>query len=178
MSAAETKGGHVGKSAVDAFDPQRLREARDAAGPTQRDVAVKLLEADLAANGTDPSSLPGERWAKAVETERVRVISYEKGTHVPRAPMLHRLAQAIGIDGFDLLKANTPRDLAMLRTRLRLTQADVAQQLQTVGRAYYSRVEQGTATLHDEGDQRRLAELLQVDLAEVRSLAGGSRITA
>jgi transcriptional regulator with XRE-family HTH domain len=66
----------------------------------------------------------------------------------------------------------------MLRTRLGLTQADVAQRLQTVGLAYYSRVEQGTATLQDEGDQRRLAELLQVDVTEVRSLACGGATAA
>jgi transcriptional regulator with XRE-family HTH domain len=92
--------------------------------------------------------------------------------------MLHRLAQALGVDGIDLFKADTPRDLAMLRTRLGLMQADVAQLLQAVGRAYYSGVEQGTRTLQDEGDQRCLAELLQVDVAEVRSLACGGAAAA
>lgn len=163
--------GHVGKSAVDAFDPQRLRHAREAAGLTQRDLAIKVLEAELAGQGTELSSLPGEKWARAVETERIRIISYENGAHAPRAPMLHRLAQALAVDGFALLKPDTPRDLATLRTRLGLTQADVAAQLQTVGRAYYSRVEQGIAALQDEHDQRRLAEVLQVDPAEVRALA-------
>jgi hypothetical protein len=65
----------------------------------------------------------------------------------------------------------------MLRTRLGLTQADVAQLLQTVGRAYYRSI-RAPPTLQDEGDQRHLSELLQVDVAEVRSLACGSAAAA
>jgi transcriptional regulator with XRE-family HTH domain len=160
---------HVGKSAVEQFDPQRLREARTAAGLTQRDVAVKLLEADLAAKGRDPSSLTGEAWAKAVETERIRVISYEQGTHTPRAVLLRRLADAVGIDAFELFKPGTPRTLVTLRTRLGLNQADVAATL-SFGRAYYSRVEQGRAAVTDAADQRALAEVLQIDLDEARAL--------
>lgn len=162
--------GHVGKSAVEAFDPQRLREARTAAGLTQRDVAVKLLEADLAAKDSSPSALAGEAWAKAVETERIRVISYEQGTHTPRAVLLRRLAEAVGVDAFELFKPDTPRTLVTLRTRLGLNQADVAAHL-SFGRAYYSRVEQGLATVTDEADQRALAEVLQIDVAEARALA-------
>ncbi len=169
--------GHVGKSAVEAFDPQRLREARTAAGLTQRDVAVKLLEADLAAKGSQASTLAGEAWARAVETERIRVISYEQGTHTPRAVLLRRLADSVGVDAFELFKPGTPRTLVTLRTRLGLNQADVAAKL-SFGRAYYSRVEQGSAALHDEHDRRRLAELLQVVLAEVRALTAGAAASA
>ncbi len=163
--------GHVGKSAVEVFDPQRLRAARTAAGLTQRDVAVKLLETDLAAKGSSPSALTGEAWAKAVETERVRVISYEQGTHTPRAVLLRRLAEAIGVDAFDLFRPGTPRTLVTLRTRLGLNQADVAAKL-SFGRAYYSRVEQGLAAVTDEADQQALAEVLQIDVDEARALAG------
>ena len=163
--------GHVGKSAVEVFDPQRLREARTAAGLTQRDVAVKLLEADLAAKGSSASALTGEAWAKAVETERIRVISYEQGTHTPRAVLLRRLAEAVGVDAFDLFKPGTPRTLVTLRTRLGLNQADVAAKL-SFGRAYYSRVEQGLAAVTDAADQRALAEVLQIDVDEARTLAG------
>jgi transcriptional regulator with XRE-family HTH domain len=166
--------GQVGRSAVDAFDPKRLRDARTAAGLTQRDLAVKLLQADLAAKKIDPSAMPGEKWAKAVETERIRVISYEQGTHTPRAQLLRRLADAIGVDGFELFREGTPRTLATLRIRLGLTQDDVAEHLHTVGRAYYSRIEQGRGPLQDEDDRRRLAELLQVEVEEVRALSAGA----
>jgi transcriptional regulator with XRE-family HTH domain len=159
----------VGKSGVEAFDPQRLREARTAGGMTQRDLAVKLLTADLAAKGREPSSLGGDAWAKAVETERIRVISYEQGTHVPRPVLLRRLADAVGIEAFDLFKPGTPRTLVTLRTRLGLTQADVATRL-SFGRAFYSRVEQGLATVTDQADQQALAEILQVSVSEVQAL--------
>ncbi len=163
----------MGKSAVEQFDPQRLREARTKAGLTQRDVAVKLLEADLAAKGSQASALAGEAWARAVETERIRVISYEQGTHTPRAVLLRRLADAVGVDAFELFKPGTPRTLVTLRTRLGLNQADVAAKL-SFGRAYYSRVEQGLAAVTDEADQRALAEVLQIDVDEARALAGST----
>lgn len=163
-------GQQVGNSAVDVFDPQRLRQARASAGLTQREVAIKLLEAARAARGEDPQQLPADAWARAVETERVRVNTYEQGTHTPRAGMLQLLAKAVGVDAFDLFRADTPRTLATLRSRLGLTQADVAATL-SVGRAYYSRVEQGRAALHDPADLQALADALDVDLAEVRRLA-------
>lgn len=171
----DRRGGLVGKSWVDAFDPGRLRAARERAEMTQRDLAVRLLQADLAADGTDPATVPGERWARAVETERVRVIHYENGTHTPRAQALQRLALALEVDVFDLLVEGTSRDLATLRARLGLTQAAVAAHLHTVGRPYYSRVEQGTAALRDLDDQQRLAELLEIDVAELRPLVAGGR---
>jgi transcriptional regulator with XRE-family HTH domain len=172
------KGGLVGRSWVDAFDPQRLRAAREQAALTQRDLAVRLVEADLAAAGTDPATLPGERWARSIETERVRIIQYEGGMHVPRAQTLRRLALALGVDVFDLLAEGTARDLATLRARLGLTQADVAAHLHTVNRPYYSRVEQGTAPLHDPADQQRLAALLEIDMAELCPLVAGVRTTS
>ncbi|MGX7674605.1 helix-turn-helix domain-containing protein [Plantactinospora sp. DSM 117369] len=62
--------------------------------------------------------------------------------------------------------------MVTLRARLGLTHTDVASHLQTVGRAYYA-VENGRAPLHDADDRQRLADLLQVDLAEVTLLLGG-----
>jgi transcriptional regulator with XRE-family HTH domain len=59
-----------------------------------------------------------------------------------------------------------------------LTQGAVAAHLHTVGRPYYSRIEQGRGALHDEEDRRRLAELLQVDVAEIRALTAGDVATA
>lgn len=168
----------MGRTWVDAFSPERLRQTRERAGLTQRELAVKVLEADLAGKGTDPTTLPGERWARIVETSRGQVVTYEGGTHTPRAPMLRRLAVALGVDVFDLLRTDTPRNLAMLRTRLGLTQANVAAELRTAGRAYYGRVELGIAPLHDEHDQRRLADLLQVDPEELRPLLSGGRTPA
>lgn len=163
----------MGRSAVDAFDPDRLRTARIAAGMSQRDLAVKLLTADRPAEGDARPALTGDAWARAVETERVRIVTYEQGTHTPRVPVLGRLAAALGVDAFDLFKDGTPRTLVTLRSRLGLTQGDVAAQLRTVGRAYYSRIEQGIAGLNDGDDRRRLAALLQVDLDEVRALTAG-----
>jgi transcriptional regulator with XRE-family HTH domain len=163
------KGRGVGKSGVEAFDPQRLREARETAGLTQRDLAVRMLEASQAAKGSDPATLTGDAWARAVETERTRIISYEQGTHVPRAALLRRLADALGVDAFALFRPNTPRTLVTLRTRLGLTQADVAAVL-SVGRAYYSRIEQGIASLTDPADLQALANLLRIDLNEARAL--------
>lgn len=163
----------VGSSAVDAFDPDRLRAARIAAGMSQRDLAVKLLTAALAAKGNARPVLTEDAWARAVETERVRIVTYEQGTHTPRVPVLGRLATALGVDAFELFREGTPRTLVTLRSRLGLTQGDVAAQLHTVGRAYYSRIEQGTAGLNDDEDRRRLAALLQVNLAEVRVLTAG-----
>ncbi|MFB9178670.1 helix-turn-helix domain-containing protein [Dactylosporangium sucinum] len=163
----------MGNSGVEAFDPQRLREARTKAGLTQRDVAVRLLEAGLAAKGSSPAAVTGEAWAKAVETERNRVISYEQGTHTPRAVLLRRLAEAVGVDAFALFKPDTPRTLVTLRARLGLNQADVAEKL-SFGRAYYSRVEQGIAAITDEADQQALAEVLQIELDEARALTAAA----
>ncbi|MDR7277616.1 helix-turn-helix transcriptional regulator [Catenuloplanes atrovinosus] len=163
----------MGRSAVEAFDPQRLREARERAGLTQRDIAVRLLEADLAAKGRDPSSLTGEAWAKAVETERIRVIDYEQGTHAPRAVLLRRLAEALGVDAFELFAEGTPRTLVTLRSRLGLNQADVAAHL-TVGRAFYARVEQGRASMRNAADQQALAAVLKISIDEVRTLTSAT----
>lgn len=178
QGSARGESHQVGKSTVDVFDPQRLRQARIAAGLTQRDLAIRLLEADLAAKQIDRSSLSAEAWAKAVETERGRVITYEQGIHTPRAQLLRRLADAVGVeDAFTLFRPGTPRTLVTLRTRLGLTQGDVAAHLHTVGRPYYSRIEQGRGTLQDEEDRRRLAELLQIDVAEIRALTAGDSAT-
>lgn len=158
----------MGKSWIDAFDPQRLRAARQQAGLTQRDLAIRL--AQTAANRSQTAGdQTRDQWARAVELQRVRVVSYEQGTHTPRTPMLRRLAAALGVPVRDLLAADAPRTLATLRAQLGLTQAEVATHL-SVGRAYYSRVEQGTAPLRDPADQATLATVLHVDPGELRRL--------
>jgi transcriptional regulator with XRE-family HTH domain len=160
----------VGKSGTGGFDPMRLRAARERARLTQRDLAERLLRA------TRPE-WPGDnitRAAQDLDNVRLQITDYEAGQVTPRAEMAYQLAQALGVDVFDMLDPDTPYTLPILRARLGLTQDDVVTRGLGVGRAYYSRAERGGATFSD--DQRiRLAEILQVDLADLAAAIDGGR---
>jgi transcriptional regulator with XRE-family HTH domain len=156
----QKQGEQVSNSGVAGFDPARLRTARTRAGLSQRSLAEKLLSADTAA-----AEQPVHLLARAIETTRTQVHYYETGQRVPRPDMLHRLGTALGVDPLALLDPRTPVTLAVLRARRGLRQADVAEHL-TCGRAYYSRIEAGTAPLNSE-DRERLAALLNINPADV-----------
>jgi transcriptional regulator with XRE-family HTH domain len=83
----------------------------------------------------------------------------------PRA--VRDLAAALDLDALDLLAADTPVTLAMLRARLGLTQADVAAALPGMGRSLYGHVEQGRRGL-DPAELEAVAAVLRVDALRVR----------
>jgi transcriptional regulator with XRE-family HTH domain len=158
----------VGKSGIGGFDPERLRAARERAELTQKDLAERLLRA------TRPQ-WPGEnitRAAQDLDNVRLQVTDYEAGQVTPRADMVWQLAQALGVDVFELLAPDTPYTLPVLRARLGLTQDDVVTRGLGVGRAYYSRAERGAAALSDE-QRGRLAEILGVDAASLAAAIEG-----
>ena len=161
----------VGRSGIGGFDPERLRAMRERADVTQRDLAERLLRA------TKPE-WPGDKITRAaqdLENVRLQVTDYEAGQVVPRADMLFQLAQALGGDVFDLLDPQTPYTLETLRARQGLLQADVVTRGELgVGRAYYSRVERGKATLSEE-DTRKLAGVLQVEPDDLAAAIAGGR---
>ena len=147
---------------VTGFDPARLRAARNRAKLSQRSLADKLLPADTAGQ-------PVHQLARAIETLRTQIHYYETGQRIPRPDMLHRLATALDLDPLELLHPRTPATLAVLRARHGLRQADVAEHL-TCGRAYYSRIEAGTAPLNADHRQR-LARLLRISPTDVEQAA-------
>jgi transcriptional regulator with XRE-family HTH domain len=155
----------VSNSGVPGFDPTRLRTARTRAGLSQRDLAEKLLLTDA----TPAPGQPVHQLARAIETLRTQVHYYETGQRIPRPDMLHRLATALDLDPLALLDPRTPATLAVLRARRGLRQADVAEHL-TCGRAYYGRIEAGTAPL-TAGDRERLATLLGISPTDVDQAA-------
>lgn len=158
----------VGKSGIGGFDPERLRAARERAELTQKDLAERLLRA------TRPQ-WPGDnitRAAQDLDNVRLQITDYEAGQVTPRTDMVWQLAQALGVNVFDLLAPDTPYTLPVLRARLGLTQDDVVTRGLGVGRAYYSRAERGAATLSDE-QRGRLAEILGVDAASLAAAIEG-----
>ena len=161
----------MGRSGIDGFDPERLRAMRERAVVTQRELAERLLRA------TKPQ-WPGTNIARAaqdMENVRLQITDYEAGQVVPRADMLYQLAQALGGDVFDLLEPRTPYTLEMLRARQGMLQSDVVTRAGlSVGRAYYSRVERGQASLGEE-DTRRLAVALKVESADLATAIGGGQ---
>jgi transcriptional regulator with XRE-family HTH domain len=160
----------VGKSGIGGFDPERLRATRERAELTQKDLAERLLRA------TRPQ-WPGDnitRAAQDLDNVRLQITDYEAGQVTPRADMVHQIAQALGVDVFDLLDPDTPYTLPILRARHGLTQDDVVTRGLGVGRAYYSRAERGAATLSDE-QRGRLAEILQVSAAGLAAAIDGGQ---
>jgi transcriptional regulator with XRE-family HTH domain len=153
----------VGTTGVTGFDPARLRTARQQAKLSQRSLAEKLLLTHPPT--TPPTTRQIHQLARGIETLRTQVHYYETGQRVPRPDMLHRLGTALGIDPLMLLDPHTPATLAVLRARYGLRQTDVAEHL-TCGRAYYSRIEAGTAPLTAE-DRQRLATLLNISPADL-----------
>ncbi|MEN3308981.1 MAG: hypothetical protein V7603_5183 [Micromonosporaceae bacterium] len=163
----------VGKSGVGGFVPERLRAAREQAGLTQRDLAERLLHATR--EGW-PGDIGLARAAQDVDNVRLQITDYEAGQVTPRAEMVFHIAQSLGVDVFDLLDPQTPYTLETLRVRRGLRQTDVVDRGLGVGRAFYSRVERGAATLADE-HRPRLAEILDVELADLAAaIAGGQTI--
>jgi transcriptional regulator with XRE-family HTH domain len=153
----------VGTTGVTGFDPARLRTARTQAGLSQRALAEQLVPDPPP--GTRTNARQVHQLARSIETLRTQVHYYETGQRVPRPDMLHRLATALGIDPLMLLDPSTPATLAVLRARYGLRQADVAEHL-SCGRAYYARIEAGTAPLTVE-DRQRLATLLNIRPADL-----------
>jgi transcriptional regulator with XRE-family HTH domain len=162
----------VGKSGIGGFDPERLRALRERARLTQRALAERLLRATRV-------DWPGNDIARAaqdLDNVRLQIIRYEAGQVTPRAEMVFQIAQILGMEVFDLLDPQTPYTLEILRARRGLRQADVVDQGLGVGRAYYSRVERGTAQLGDE-QRQRLAAILDVTPADLAAaIAGGHTV--
>jgi transcriptional regulator with XRE-family HTH domain len=148
----------VGTTGVTGFDPARLRTARQQARLSQRSLAERLLLTHPPT--TPPTTRQIHQLARGIETLRTQVHYYETGQRVPRPHMLHRLGTALGTDPLVLLDPHTPATLAVLRARYGLRQADVAEHL-SCGRAYYARIEAGTAPLTAQNRQR-LATLLNI----------------
>ncbi|MEU1813514.1 helix-turn-helix transcriptional regulator [Micromonospora aurantiaca (nom. illeg.)] len=102
---------------------------------------------------------------RRLNTLRIQYGSYERGAHQPRGPMLRDLAEILGVDVLDLLDPDAPRDLAVLRARLGMSQDDVAGEL-GLSRAGYAHIEQGRAALTDD-IARRLAAVLKVEVRDL-----------
>lgn len=146
------------KGSVDSFDPVLFAQARAAAGLTQADVAAKVIAA------TRQETADVRKAARELETVRLQVNDYEGGSFVPRPQMLLNLANALGVDPFQLLRPDTTVTLALARVRRGLLQSD----LTTLGcsREQYSKVERGLAKLSD-ADEAALAAALDLSPAEL-----------
>lgn len=161
----------MGRHWIDSFAPQRLKQQRAAQSLTHEDMAHRLYEREEARGAGDARSAPRSeetalrRATRRLNTLRIQYGSYERGTHQPRGPMLRDLAEILGVDVLDLLDPDAPRDLAVLRARLGLSQDDVAGEL-GLSRAGYGHIEQGRAALTDD-IARRLAAVLQVEVRDL-----------
>jgi transcriptional regulator with XRE-family HTH domain len=164
----------VSNTGVTGFDPARLRTTRERAGLSQRDLAEKLATAgSTTAGGAGLQQL--RQLARRIETVRTQVHYYETGKRIPRADMLHQLAQALDINPLTLLNPYTPLTLAVLRARHGLLQADIAAHL-SCGRAYYGRIEAGKAKISSD-DRERLATILKINTEQVdRAVAGPATV--
>jgi transcriptional regulator with XRE-family HTH domain len=170
----------VSNTGVTGFDPPRLRTTRERAGLSQRDLAERLTTA----GGADASSAAAagaaglqqlRQLARRIETVRTQVHYYETGKRVPRADMLHQLAQALDINPLTLLDPRTPLTLAVHRARHGLLQADIAAHL-SCGRAYYGRIEAGRAKISSD-DRERLATILKINTEQVdQAIAGPTTV--
>lgn len=169
-----TRGG------VDSFDPALFAAARKRAGLTQAEVAAKVLAAtqpDSPAVGpsaallrTDTRAATLRQATRDLENARLQVNDYENGDVVPRPRMLRTLADALGVDAFELLRPDTTVTLALARVRRGLLQSDLAPRL-SISREQLSKVERGKATLSDD-DRATLAaalDLTEAELAEAMS---------
>ena len=159
----------VSNTGVKGFDPTRLKAARERAGLTQRDLAEKLITAtQVEQDDSGPSAVSLEQLrqlSRKIESARTLINYYEVGKRTPRADMLYQLAAALDVDPLDLLAPGSPITLATLRARRGLLQEDVARHLNR-SRAYYARMETGTAEISAE-DRQRLAALLGINASRV-----------
>ncbi|MEU7802572.1 helix-turn-helix domain-containing protein [Micromonospora arborensis] len=157
----------MGRHWISSFSPERLKQRRAARSLTHEDMARRLYEWEVART-RDGSARPAEdstEAARRLNTLRIQYGSYERGAHQPRGPMLRDLAEILGVDVLDLLDPDAPRDLAVLRARLGMSQDDVATLL-GLSRAGYAHIEQGRAALNDD-IARRLAAVLKVDVQDL-----------
>lgn len=162
-----TRGG------VDSFDPALFAEARKRAGLTQADVAARVIasskpDSPAVTGASDEAGL--RKAARELDNVRLQINDYENGSFVPRPAMLRALADALGVDAFELLRPDTTVTLALARVRRGLLQSDVAPRL-SCSREQLSKVERGLATLSDD-DRAALAaalDLTEAELAEAMS---------
>lgn len=158
------------------FDPARLRAARERVGLTQRTLAEQLVTAvhrEHATAGRDDLSLNQmHELSRRIESVRSKINYYEAGKRSLRVDMLHLLGRALGMSPLELLEPGTPATLATLRAQHGLRRADVADHL-NCSRAYYARVEAGTAAIHPD-DRQRLAALFKISTDELKQVIGGA----
>jgi transcriptional regulator with XRE-family HTH domain len=154
--------GGTGRHWVDAFDGQRLAGYRAGRGWTQVELAERLQQA----RAGDAGTVSVAEAARQIRTLVVQVSCYESGRTRPRARAVLALAAALDVDALDLLAADSPVTLATLRTRLGLTQGDVAGRLD-MSRSLYAAVEQGRRALAQH-ELDRLAEVLHIPAARLR----------
>lgn len=128
------------------FDPSRLRAAREAAGLSQHELALRS------------GVVGGDRVSK-----------WERGQAVPRPAVLARVAEVLGINAKDLLAAEMGQaGLLELRLAAGLTRLQVAQAVH-VGERTVARWEKGEfKVMPDVVAGRRLAVALGVEPDQVR----------
>lgn len=132
----------VGRKGVEEFDRGRLRAARRAANLDQQQLAERA--------GVSPSTLS----------------AVERGVNRPDAPLLRRLAEALGVDVLKLLAPGTPVTLRVLRYRAGLTQVQLAERIPGMSRGVLAQVERGQRDLRDD-EIGPAAAALAVTAAEV-----------
>jgi transcriptional regulator with XRE-family HTH domain len=141
----------VGQNAVEDFDPEKLLEARVAAGLSQRELARR-------------TGVPASTLAK-----------WEGGFQRPYAGKLAALAAALGLPP-TAFTSHDPGEttLAQLRIAAGLTQAEAAARAGLV-RSRYSAIERGeiAAVAHDVA--AAIAAALGVGEAELRTAHGAAR---
>jgi transcriptional regulator with XRE-family HTH domain len=137
----------VGTTQQTDLDADRLKAARRNAGLTQADLA------------------------KRIGVSQARISSWEQGERHPDAFRLHGLAKALELDVLDLLPKGAPVTLRVLRLRVGLNQAELAQRL-GMPRSTWSAIERGELAVPTD-DIGRLAKLLGVDAARVVAAGAG-----
>jgi transcriptional regulator with XRE-family HTH domain len=139
-------GAMPGSKAVDGFSAALLVQRRKEAGKTQQQLA-------------DATGLP-----------RQMVTRLESGKGPgPSGETLDKLANALGVPAATLLEAQSAQpDLRQLRSRARLTQDDVATQLQR-GRSWYAMLELGRIQEMPEVIAGQLARLFGTDIGTVNA---------
>jgi transcriptional regulator with XRE-family HTH domain len=143
----------VGQNAVAGFDPDKLRAARAAAGLSQRALARR-------------AGVPTTTIAK-----------WEGGFHRPYAGKLAALALALGVPPAALTASDPGAGagtLAQLRVAAGLTQQEAASRAGLV-RTRYSAIERGEIATVSEEVVDRIADVLAVTLAQVRTAHALSR---
>jgi transcriptional regulator with XRE-family HTH domain len=164
----------VSRSGVRGFSPALLRQARERAGLSQRELALRVLASRADWPPTDP-----DQYAREVDNVRLQIGDYEaeRGHTVPRADKLHQLAQAVGVDVLALLEPDTAYTLDILRARRGMLQADVIAGGLGITAAYLGRIERGHASLSPDR-YAVLARILDVTVEELRLTLTGSQTIA